>query len=203
MPSPPRRTDRGGRLAGAAGLLAACLVAGCATVTGSDPGARTLGTIFDDRGTESAAKQELQRGGEALAAANLGVASFNGVVLLTGQVANQALKRQAQQAVERVRTVRRVHNEIVVGPPDTLVSRTNDRLLTTKVQAAFVASEAVNADRVSVVTRNGTVFLMGIVPAAQSAAAAQVASEVLGVQRVVKVFEQVEPLAGQEEDEAK
>ena len=184
-------------------MLLAALCAGCATVTGTDLGARSLGAIMDDRGIESVAKDEIQNAGEVLAASNIGVHSFNGVVLLTGQLATDALKRQAQQAVERVRKVRRVHNEIVVGPPDTIVSRTNDRLLSTKVRAALVGDETVNADRVSIVTRNGVVFLMGLVPAEQSDAAAEVARKVLGVQRVVKVFEHVAPPAQEEEDEAR
>lgn len=183
-------------------LLLACLTASCATVTGSDPGARSLGTIMDDRGIESAAKDVLRSAAPALAAARIDVASFNGVVLLTGQVGSAALKRQALESVQRIRKVRRVHNEIVVGPADTLVSRSNDRLLSTKVRAALVASDTVNADRVSLVTRNGTVFLMGLVPAEQANAAAEVARQVAGVQRVVKVFEQV-VLAPTEEDEAK
>ena len=157
---------------------------------------------MDDRGIESTAKDELESAAPELAASQIGIDSFNGVVLLTGQVATAALKGQAQQAVQRIRKVRRVHNEIVVGPADTLMSRANDRLLSTKVRAALVQSETVNSDRVSVVTRNGTVFLMGLVPAEQATAAAEVARQVLGVQRVVKVFEQV-VLAPAEEDEAK
>ena len=198
MPSPQR--PRLARPVGA--LLLACLAAGCATVTGNDPGARSLGTIMDDRGIESTAKAELESAAPELAASHIGIDSFNGVVLLTGQVASAVLKGQAQQAVQRIRKVRRVHNEIVVGPADTLMSRANDRLLSTKVRAALVQSETVNSDRVSVVTRNGTVFLMGLVPAEQATAAAEVARQVLGVQRVVKVFEQV-VLAPAEEDEAK
>ena len=180
------------------------MLAACATLTGKDPGARSPGVIMDDRGIESAARGALSRAGDALRASAIGVDSFNGVVLLTGQVPDQSLKREAQRVVEPLRRVRRIHNEVVVGPADTFVSRTNDRLLETRTRSALVASAAVNADRVKIVVRNGVVFLMGLVQRKMGDAAAGAASRARGVQRVVKVFEYVEPPeANSEEDEAR
>ena len=187
----------------AAAVLVTVMLAACATLTGKDPGARSPGVIMDDRGIESAARRALGSAGEALGGSAIGVDSFNGVVLLTGQVADESHKREAQRIVEPLRRVRRIHNEIVVGPADTLVSRANDRLLETRARGALVGSEAVNADRVKIIVRNGEVFLMGLVHREMGDAAAEVASRAHGVQRVVKVFEYVEPVAEGEEDEAK
>ena len=202
MPSMPRWSDirRNATLKAALGALAGCLLSACATFTGADPGARSPGVILDDRGIERAVKVALRDAGDALAAINVGVDSFNGVVLLTGQVPDAALKREAQRNVEPLRKVRRIHNELVVGPADTFVSRANDRLLEGRTLSALVGSENVNADRVKIVVRNGAVFLMGLVTNDQGDAAANVASRVSGVQRVVKVFEYIEPPAPNDED---
>lgn len=162
----------------------------CATITGSDPGARTPGVILDDEGIERAAARVIRDASEALRESQIRVTSFNGVVLLTGLVSDESLKQEAQQAVEQqVRKVRRIHNELEVGPPVTTVSRINDRWLGTKVKTSLVASEEVDGDRVMVVTRDGVVYLMGLVSRVEGDSAADVARSVVGVQKVVKAFE--------------
>ncbi|MYE13477.1 MAG: BON domain-containing protein [Gammaproteobacteria bacterium] len=174
-------------------VVAVLGAASCATITGSDPGARTPGVIFDDQGIEWAAGGAIREASEALRGSQIRVTSFNGVVLLTGLVPEASLKRAAQQAVEEnVRKVRRIHNEIEVGPPVTNVSRINDRWLGTKVKTSLVASEEVDGDRVHVVTRDGVVYLMGLVSRAEGDSAADVARSVVGVQKVVKAFEYVD-----------
>ena len=162
----------------------------CATITGSDPGARTPGVILDDEGIERAAAGVIRNTSEGLRDSQIRVTSFNGVVLLTGLVSDESLKQAAQQAVEQqVRKVRRIHNELEVGPPVTTVSRINDRWLGTKVKTSLVASEEVDGDRVMVVTRDGVVYLMGLVSRVEGDSAADVARSVVGVQKVVKAFE--------------
>ena len=166
----------------------------CATITGNDPGARTPGVIFDDEGIERAAARVIREASEPLRESQIRVTSFNGVVLLTGLVSEESLKREAQRAVdEQVRRVRRIHNEIEVGLPITTVSRLNDRLLGIKVKGSLVASEEVDADRIKVVIRNDVVYLMGLVTRVQGDSAASVARAVVGVQKVVKAFEYVDP----------
>lgn len=172
-------------------LLLALGTVSCATITGSDPGARTPGVIFDDQGIEWAAGGAIRDASEALRESQIRVTSFNGVVLLTGLVADESLKQAAQEAVEQsVRKVRRIHNEIEVGPPVTTVSRVNDRLvLGNKVKLSLIASEEVDGDRIKVVVRNAVVYLMGLVSRAEGDSAADVARSVVGVQKVVKAFE--------------
>ncbi len=174
-------------------IAAALGVASCATITGSDPGARTPGVIIDDQGIERAAAGAIRDASDALRQSQIRVTSFNGVVLLTGLVSDEGLKQAAQRAVEQnVRRVRRVHNEIEVGLPITNVERVNDRLLGTRVKASLIGSEEVDADRIHVVMRNGVAYLMGLVPRVAGDSAAHVASNVPGIQKVVKVFEYVD-----------
>ena len=70
-----------------------------------------------------------------------------------------------------------------------MVARANDILLTTKVKARLISDENTNADRIKVVTEDGTVFLMGMVSRNAADAAVDVTRSVFGVQQIVKVFE--------------
>ena len=52
---------------------------------------------------------------------NVSVTSFNRIVLLTGQVPDEDAKRRAAAEAERADQVRGVHDELVVGPPTSLL----------------------------------------------------------------------------------
>ena len=55
--------------------------------------------------------------------------------------------------------------------------------------AALIQAEDLQANTIKVVTESGTVFLMGLVSQREANRAAEVASRVSGVQRVVTAFE--------------
>ena len=61
--------------------------------------------------------------------------------------------------------------------------------MTSKVKSRLLANKEVSGNKIKVQTENGTVFLLGLVPRAQADAAVAVASNVYGVQKIVKVFE--------------
>ncbi len=178
---------RPSRLALAAAVVVG--LAGCVSLTGEDPAKRTLGSFIDDQAVERLATQQIAAADERLKASQIKVASFDGIVLLTGQVAEEALRSRAEKAIGSIRKIRKVHNDIRVGGSSTLLARSNDAWLSTKVSASLRAAENVRANQMKVVTENGVVYLLGRVPPAQGDAAATVASSVLGVQKVVKVFE--------------
>jgi osmotically-inducible protein OsmY len=167
-------------------------IAACATVTGNDAGARTPGAIIDDEFIERIAKSEIGKADMRLAAGNINVISFNGIVLLTGQVEDEALKATAKQVLKRIRKARKIQNEIRVGGLTSMLARANDILLTTKVKAKLISDKNVNADRIKVITEDGVVFLMGLVTRSESDTAVDVTRSVFGVQQIVKVFEYVE-----------
>ena len=166
-------------------LLLALIVAGCA----NDPTRRTPGVFIDDLALEPIIKNEIFKSNADFKGSHIVVVSLNGVVLLAGQVATEALREQASTVAQSLRRVRKVHNELTIGGPTSLVARTNDSWLTTKVKTRLVASENTQGLRTKVLTENGVVYLMGIVSRAQADAAVQVASQVYGVQKIVKVFE--------------
>ncbi|MCZ6656270.1 MAG: BON domain-containing protein [Gammaproteobacteria bacterium] len=170
-------------------LLLLTLTLGACAVFSDDPRVRTPGTIVDDEVLENLVERDIRKSDSAFKSAHLVVVSYNGVVLLAGQVATQPLKADAQQVAQRVAKVRKVHNEIEVGGPISYVARTNDAWLTGKVKTKLIAADHVNGSKVKVLTENGTVYLMGMLTRAEADAVVGVTSSVYGVQRIVKVFE--------------
>jgi osmotically-inducible protein OsmY len=122
---------------------------------------------------------------------HVNVTSFNGIVLLTGEVPADAAKNDIGEMVRTTPKVRAVQNELVVGPVTDISSRSNDTLITSKVKARFVEAGKFQINFVKVVTENGVVYLMGIVRREEGDAAAEIARTTNGVQRVVKVFEYI------------
>jgi osmotically-inducible protein OsmY len=151
----------------------------------------SVGEAFDDSRNESLAKKRVRDAHPGLAEANISVTSFYGVLLLTGQVSSVNLIPIASAQVKPMRNVRKVYNELAVAGKTSLLSRTNDRWLTTKVKSAFSAAEFSDATRIKVVTDNGVVYLMGLLTRAEADAAANIARDIQGVQKVVKVFEYI------------
>ena len=121
--------------------------------------------------------------------AHIEIASYNGVVLLVGQVSSNELRDQAYQLVSTVPHVVRVYNELVVGDSSSLWATANDDYTTTKVKTALLAEKGLKSANIKVVTESGVVYLMGLVTPDQGTKAATVASRITGVRKVVKVFE--------------
>ncbi len=183
-----------------AGLLALSTVAGCANFVGfikgdqpirEQPGKRTWGTTLDDEIIETKSLVNIRKSAPQFEGANVSVTSFNGIVLLTGQVPTEELRTQAGHVVQKVRGVRRVHNELQVAGVTSGIIRSNDAWLTAKVKTAFVTYKNVDGSRIKVVTENGVVYLMGLVTNSEAQAAVNVARNVSGVQRIVKIFEYI------------
>jgi osmotically-inducible protein OsmY len=120
---------------------------------------------------------------------HVSVTSYNGIVLLTGEVPTQELRSQIEQIARTTPKVRRVDDELTVGAVTSIGARSNDAYITSKVKARLVETNKVPANLVKVVTERQVVYLMGIVSHAEGDAAAQIAATTSGVIRVVKLFE--------------
>lgn len=173
-------------------LATTFLAAGCVSFTGEDPTLRTPGGWLDDEVIERMASRRIDAADERLAISHVNVVSYDGIVLLTGQVEDQDLRSLAEDSIREIRKIRKIHNEIQIGGASSLVARGNDNWLQTKVKAQLVADEDVNASRIKVFVEDGVVYLIGVVPRIQADAAVGVARTVFGIQRVVKVFDYLE-----------
>lgn len=150
---------------------------------------RTIGAQTEDTGIEVKAAAQLRQ--QLPDAGGIGVTSFNRKVLLTGQVLEERSRTEAAAIVGRLENVRSVHNELQVAGRVSLGTSAADTSITARVKTMLIEARDIQATTIKVVTEAGVVYLMGIVTRAEGDRAAQVASRVAGVQRVVTVFEYV------------
>lgn len=150
---------------------------------------RTFGAQTEDKAI--VVKGEVRMNQAFGDAAHINVTSFNRRVLLTGEVASEQARTQAEREASSIEGVMSVMNEIQVAGLSSFSSRSNDALITTKVKATFVDTKDLYASAFKVVTEAGVVYLMGRVTQREGAHAADVASSVGGVRKVVKVFEYI------------
>ena len=156
--------------------------------SGSPGAIQALGNIIDDTRIETTGLVRLRRAGEGLKDGHLGVTSFRGVVLLTGQVRDEESKALASEVLSGIEDVKSVYNELTISGPTALLARSADAVVTSKVKARLVASEDVRGLEIKVVTENGAVYLLGTVTRAEGEAATAAARAVGGVERVVRIF---------------
>ena len=157
-----------------------------------DPGRRSFGATIDDQSIETTATVNIRKTDAGLEHANVVVTSYNGIVLLCGQVPNEQLRDTAAQTAARVKNVRAVHNELTVGENTGFAVRSSDTLITTKVKSRLLAAANIKDSRVKVVTENGAVYLMGLVTREEGDIAGREAQNTGGVQKVVRLFEYVD-----------
>jgi osmotically-inducible protein OsmY len=180
-------------------LILIATLTGCAkiiSVTTSEPiqistNKRTLGTKINDQQLETVARVNLNNTSEQLETAHINIDSFNGLVLLTGQVPNEKLRSLAGDTVGKINSVRQVHNELTTAVPSDFQTRSADSWVTTKIKTKLVAS-SIQSRRIVIITEAKTVFLMGLVSRYEAERITDVAKNTDGVKQVVKVFEYVD-----------
>ncbi len=177
---------------GASTLLAGCVplvVAGVAGTALVATDRRSVGAQADDESIELKVGNNIGTGfGDRV---HVNVTSYNGIVLLTGEVPEQNLVATIGEIARTTAKVRRVHNELVVAAVSPVGSRTDDSYITSKVKTRFVEANKFSATHVKVVTDRKVVYLMGLVKRDEAEAAAQIASTTSGVLRVVTLFETI------------
>jgi osmotically-inducible protein OsmY len=178
-------------------LSALTILHGCAAVavTGVAAGAavasdrRTTGTVIEDQSIELKAAQLISADEELDDKAHINTTSYNTVVLLTGEVPTEELRRRAVELVRNIPRVSHVHNEITIAAPSSLMSRSSDTVITSKVKTLFLADKEVSGLNTKVVTEKGVVYLMGLSSRGQADKATEIARTTGGVQKVVKLFQ--------------
>ena len=120
--------------------------------------------------------------------ANLTVSTYHGVVLVTGEAPKVWQKTEAEALIRKIPHVTKVYNLVTIQSPSSTLTRLSDTWLTSKVKSKLIASEDLDASKIKVVSENGIVYLMGVVPPDEGREAAKIASETDGVLKVVTVF---------------
>lgn len=150
---------------------------------------RTVGEYIDDSAIEIKARNILVSSDEIRQATHVKPVSWNGILLATGEVDNEEVKRDLVVRFGQIQGVRQVVDETTITSQTDLSSRTNDAWISSKVKSRLVLKTGLDANRIKVVTTRGSVYLMGIVTRAEATDAVEYSRTVRGVKRVVKVFE--------------
>jgi osmotically-inducible protein OsmY len=151
---------------------------------------RSTGAYLEDQEIELKAAKAIDDHLKENVHAN--VTSYNRHVLITGEVSNEANKAKAESVVRPIQNVNHINNQLVISPNSSIGSRTNDAYITSKIKTKFLTENKFAANLVKVVTENGAVFLMGMVTHKEGDAAAEIASKVSNVKKVVKDFEYID-----------
>ncbi|CAM4403476.1 Phospholipid-binding protein [Bordetella tumbae] len=180
-------------IATAAVSLSACaplIVGGAAATTAvviTDR--RTSGAQLEDKNIEF--KAEKQIGDKLGSAARVNALSYNNVLLLTGDVPSAEAKTQATSIAQSIQHVKKVVNQLNIGPAAPFSTRSNDTWLTSKVKTQLINTKYVPSATIDITTDRGVVYMMGLVTEAEGDYAANAASTVSGVTKVVKIFETI------------
>ena len=166
----------------------AVLIGGAAIVA-SDR--RTTGTVLDDQNIEIRVSDHIYSAEEIDGEEHVKVEVYQGVVLLVGEVTTENKRELAGARAAEVENVNRVVNELQVAASASAGERIDNTWLTTKVNSVLIKENPVpgfDATRIKVVSSQNNIYLMGLVTREEGEAVAEVARNVGGVEKVIKVF---------------
>lgn len=176
----------------------ACSLQGCIFAVGAAAGAAAIAVVYDHRTIESTLQDnsmannisdKINKVSALRDDSHIEVTVFNDVVLLTGETPTAENRDKAGEIARVVSGNTRVYNQITIQGPTSSLTRASDSWITTKVKSLMLANEDLKSGTIKVVTENGTVYLMGIVKRQQADIAVDIARQVSGVQRVIKIFQ--------------
>lgn len=176
----------------------ALALSGCASLVadatgpepiGADQGKRTLSMRIEDSAIEHTAEVNIYKANEKFREANVNVVSFYGSVLLAGQVPTEEMKAQAEKITWQIAEVKRIHNELTVGPASYYLERSSDGIISTQIRTRLTVQEGFPSSRTKIFTVGGTVYLMGKLTQAEADMAVGIIKEVSGVKRIIKLVD--------------
>lgn len=170
------------------GCITAAVVttAAVATKVATDP--RTAGRQVDDETLEERVAYNLNKDAQLKEEARINVVAYSGNILLIGQVPSESAKQSAMNIATGVEGVKSVYNEAVIGERIGIGQISQDSWITSNIKSRLLFNANVKTTDVKVITENREVFLMGNLTETQADAAAEVARNVSGVSKVVKVI---------------
>lgn len=151
----------------------------------TDP--RSTGTQVDDEILEEKVAYNLNNDAQLKEEGRINVVAYNGRVLLIGQVPSSSAAESARNIAAGVEGVKEVVNEIRTGDVINASQIAMDSWITTTVKSKLLLNDEVKTTEVKVITENGEVFILGKLSQTQADAAAEVARNVRGVTKVIKV----------------
>lgn len=122
---------------------------------------------------------------------NISIATFDSMVLLSGQAKTKEQRAQIVQIAKTVPNIKRLYNFITIGEPTSVSTDINDAWITTKVKSSILSQRTLDASNIKVVTVDHIVYLLGKLERDQADTTIDIARETKGVKKVVTMFEYV------------
>jgi osmotically-inducible protein OsmY len=182
-------------------LLTLSILSGCAAVavgTAATTGIavvhdrRTTGTVIEDQSIELKALRILYGVDAIRNNTHVNATCYNGVLLLTGEAPTESLRNDIANTMRQIPKVSKIHNEILLAAPSSLISRSSDSLITSKAKVSLFSLNNIQGfdpTRVKVISENGVAYLLGLLKQHEVNPVVETVRRVGGVQRVVKLFE--------------
>lgn len=174
------------------GCIATALISSAAVATKVATDPRSTGRQIDDEILEERVAFNLNKDAQLRQEARINVVSYNGKVLLIGQAPDADVIENAKNITAGVEDVSDVYNEIRRGKKIGLSQISVDSWITSTIKSKLLLESKVKSTDVKVITENGEVFLMGKLSQAQANAVANIARNVKGVRKVIKVISYVQ-----------
>ena len=159
---------------------------GSAAVTGVSVAAdrRSAGAVANDGVIEAKSAMHLSQ--TNFASSHITTTSYEGNVLLSGEIDSEASKQKATEIVKSI-------NELAVQANSSLTTRMNDSITASKVRAALLDNKQVTLTSIKVVVDRGICYLLGTVTQTEAEIISKIASRVPGVVQVVRLFTIITP----------
>lgn len=166
---------------------------GSAAVTGVSVAAdrRSAVAVANDGVIEAKSAMHLSQ--TNFASSHITTTSYEGNVLLSGEIDSEASKQKATEIVKSINEVNKVYNELAVQPNSSLTTRMNDSITASKVRAALLDNKQVTLTSIKVVVDRGICYLLGTVTQTEAEIISKIASRVPGVVQVVRLFTIITP----------
>jgi osmotically-inducible protein OsmY len=174
---------------------------GCIFIAGTAAGVAAVGVVNDHRKLEQISRdtqlnnaivKNIKATPELFKENHINVVTFNQIVLLAGETTTAELRQAAENAAREAPNAIKIYNQIEVKGSSSVITRTSDAWITAKIKTQMLAAKALKSGNIKVITENGSVYLLGQVSHDQAEMAVNIARQVSGVQRVMKIFQYTE-----------
>ena len=148
-----------------------------------------------DQDISEAIREDILSDSELKRFSHVNVAVYNGAVLLTGEVMNDAFKSKIVEAVRIVAHVKIVQDNLVVDYPSDNLSRANDRRISQNIRQALTQIRTLpnfDSSLVRVITEQGTVYLMGRVHRDEGLVVINVVRTEPDIRQLITVFDYID-----------
>lgn len=155
----------------------------------AEPGTRTISDRLTDSQLAQAIRRDIYRDIPGARDSRVVVVSFYQAVLIVGEAQTENMKQAITQIARNYKDVVIVHNEMTVGPNQTLGQRLADDLLERKASINLFAADNLRSEQARVIAVNGTVYLMGKLTQRETDRAIQRIQALDGVTRIIKIVD--------------